>query len=420
MPGERLARLPGSLTEADLAAAEVFTLDDLEDAGGDVIDGRAGAGVSRDGDLEGEDGQRRRRRRGGRGRGRGRGRGDGADGMEGADLADGAAASEELEGESAQAAPAAMAPRAPRAPRPVQADPEPDLDDLDDDVVQAPRGPRTTPFGSVWDSQIGTPTAASGTSPAPILDDEDFDEPEIPEYLIAEQRRGAARSGGGGGGGARGGRSAYRSAMERERYGGGGGSRSGGINRYPDVSARSTPAHDQAQRAAGGGFGRRDQAPSAPRSSGEWSEVPPELEEQLRAQLASTPVKASAPTGRVEPVTQADVLDVAPAHAEVPEAKPKRASTRKPAAANAFETGIETDAPEAKPKRASTRKPAAAKAPASAVADPADVADATEAKPKRASTRKPAAAKAVDGDAEAPAAKPKRASTRKPTDSEPA
>ena len=36
LPGERLARV-GGLTEADLAAAEVFTLDDLEDAGGEVI-----------------------------------------------------------------------------------------------------------------------------------------------------------------------------------------------------------------------------------------------------------------------------------------------------------------------------------------------------------------------------------------------
>ncbi len=82
--------------------------------------------------------------------------------------------------------------------------------------------------------------------PAPSsrsTDDEDFDEPEIPEYLIAEQRRGAAGRGGGGGGGARGGRAAYQSAISRERYGRGGG---GGINRYPDVSGR-TPAAGQRQ-----------------------------------------------------------------------------------------------------------------------------------------------------------------------------
>ena len=252
--------------------------------------------VERDGEPEGEDGQRRRRRRGGRGRGRGRGRADGTD-------------AEPIDADQPTVAVDA---------RPLDAIGS-DLDlgdeDLDEDeIAVAPSAPRTNPFGSVWDSQIGTPAASSGTGTLPIADDEDFDEPEIPEYLIAEQRRGAARSGGGGGGGARGprgGRSAYRSAMERERYGGGSGSRSGGINRYPDVSARTTPAHDQAQRTAGGGFGRRDQAPASPRSSGEWSEVPPELEEQLRAQLAQAPAKPSVDRAPAVPagISEAETAD---------------------------------------------------------------------------------------------------------------
>ncbi len=412
MPGERLARLPGSLTEADLAAAEVFTLDDLEDAGGDLIDSRPADGP-RDGDAEGEDGQRRRRRRGGRGRGRGRGRGDGFDGPEGSEVA--GEARDAAEGEMAAAAPVARPARPVRQPRAAAPVADLDVDDVDDDDIPAPRPPRAASFGSVWDSQIGTPAAASTTGRAPVVDDEDFDEPEIPEYLIAEQRRGAARSGGGGGG-ARGGRSAYRSAMERERYGGGSGSRSGGINRYPDVSARTTPAHDQAQRTAGGGFGRRDQAPASPRSSGEWSDVPPELEEQLRAQIAGSPPKAAAPARPA----QADVgtADAATPSDDAPEAKPKRATTRKPAASKAAAPAEapSDDDPQAKPKRATTRKPAASKA---APADP-EATDAPEAKPKRATTRKPAAAKATD-DADAPAAaKPKRASTRKPAESDPA
>ena len=201
LPGERLAKA-GGLSEADLAAAEVFTLDDLDESvGGEGTD--AGG---RDAAEAHDDGGRRRRRRGGRGRGRGRGREDGAP------------------------------TEAPDRPVPADADRyAAEIDEDEDQPLEAPRPPRSTPFGSVWDSQLGT-TAAPSSNLAPIADDEDFDEPEIPEYLIAEQRRGArgARPQGGRGG-PRGGRSAYQSAMERERYGRG---RSGGINRYPDVSGR--------------------------------------------------------------------------------------------------------------------------------------------------------------------------------------
>ena len=72
LPGERLSRAAGPLTEADLAQAEVFTLDDLEDAGAPSRSAAPTAiGRAEDGDEP-----RRRRRRGGRGRGRGRGRGE--------------------------------------------------------------------------------------------------------------------------------------------------------------------------------------------------------------------------------------------------------------------------------------------------------------------------------------------------------
>jgi hypothetical protein len=343
LPGERLARVPGSLTEADLAAAEVFTIDDLEAADGKVIEPTSGGRpVSGDGEADGEDGQRRRRRRGGRGRGRGRGQGDGTeDGPFEADVRPTVTAGTNTVEDRDR-------------------DRDRDRDEDEDEVAVAPRSPKAKPFGSVWDSQLGTPVAASGAGRAPDLDEEDFDEPEIPEYLIAEQRRGTGRPAGGGAGrGPRGGRSAYQSAMERERYGGGGG-RSGGINRYPDVSARTTPARDQAQRDAGGGYGRRDQIPASPRGSGEWSELPPELEAQLRAQLAQAPSKVPATAKATAP--EAAHADEAQATAG---AKPKRASTRVPATAKATapETAHADEAQAtagAKPKRASARKPATA------------------------------------------------------------
>ena len=77
------------------------------------------------------------------------------------------------------------------------------FDDLD--ALAAPRAPRSTPFGSVWDTQLGAPARPAASGPAPVSDeDEDLDEPEIPEYLLAERRQ-ANRGGGGGGNRGRGG-----------------------------------------------------------------------------------------------------------------------------------------------------------------------------------------------------------------------
>ncbi|HET9084553.1 MAG TPA: NYN domain-containing protein, partial [Candidatus Limnocylindrales bacterium] len=184
LPGERLSGRSGDLSEADLASAEVFTLDDL-----DATASSPDAPEAPDGDVgeSREDGGRRRRRRGGRGRGRGRGR-DETPVVSGAPVTD-------------------------------SFDEDEDEDEEDQAPIEAPR-PRSTPFGSVWDSQLGTSAAPTNLNP-PSPEDEDFDEPEIPEYLIAEQRRGKGTSNRGGGRGPRGGRSAYQSAIERERYGGG-------------------------------------------------------------------------------------------------------------------------------------------------------------------------------------------------------
>ena len=170
LPGERLSKAVGNLTESDLAAAEVFTLDDLGEPAVEPAAGSAGAVEGEGTELREDEAGRRRRRRGGRGRGRGRGR-----------------------DEAGQAAEPSSVPGPSAGPAPL-ADFDDDIEDADDEPA-APRGPRTTPFGSVWDSQLGTSAAPAAANLSPLSDDdEDFDEPEIPEYLIAEQRRGAGRA----------------------------------------------------------------------------------------------------------------------------------------------------------------------------------------------------------------------------------
>ena len=312
LPGERLSKAPGTLSEAELAAAEVFTLDDLDADGAGEPSTAAPAGTPGSIEGEGDDATRRRRRRGGRGRGRGRGRGEG------------------------EIAPTTAGPAAGGRPAPRDVDASDDeLDDLDE-VAAAPAAPRTNPFGSVWDSQLGTPTPPASGTFAPLSDDEDLDEPEIPEYLIAEQRRGPGLRGGSGGNrGPRGGRAAYQSAIARERYGRGGG---GGINRYPDVSGRTAPprvdrSYDRGDRGDRVDRGERvDRAPAPRRGSGEWSEVPPELEAQLRAQLANKPpVATPAPTPVVEETTQQASGDVATPAAAKPRTTRRATSTAKAA-----------------------------------------------------------------------------------------
>ena len=402
LPGERLARVGGGLTEADLAAAEVFTLDDPSDVGtdapdsSDVVAGRI---------EEGE--PRRRRRRGGRGRGRGRGHADDAqEGQEGQEDQVGQQSLEPEAEPAAQSGRPARPVRTPAAPRPANLD-------ADEEFVPARRAPRPTPFGSVWDSQIGTPTGPVPASRPPIAEAEDFDEPEIPEYLIAEQQRGANRNAGRG---ARGGRSAYQSAMDRERYGRGSGG-GGGINRYPDVSARTSPVGPRRDDRA---YGRSDRPAVVPppRSSSEpWSEVPPELEAMLRAQVAQKPV--SAPTPRVDdrrPSADEPAMGSVPPvrAARKPGARTARAAEISPAvdADDAGAIGREPAA-EVTPKRRATRVPKAAVVDLGVAAETATPAS----KPRAA--RKPAAAKAADptapgiDDPAAAAAAPKRRSARR-------
>ena len=391
LPGEKLSKAGGRFDEADLAAAEVFTLDDMDEGvGGEGTDDGEGTTETRD------DAGRRRRRRGGRGRGRGRGRDETA-----------AAAPTPATGER-------------RAAPPEEFDNEVELED---EPIVAPR-PRSNPFGSVWDSQLGTPTPAARLGPIPgDEDEEDFDEPEIPEYLIAEQRQGRGAAGGGRGparGGPRGGRSAYQTAIARERFGRGG---SSGINRYPDVSGRT-----QAPRAPReeGRYGREERPrDAAPRGSSAepWSEVPPELEAMLRAQVSQRPTARPTETGAdrsaatepVEDIVGADAVEVADAAAA---AAPKRRSTRSTAAKTTSRSKATTAA---KPRASRKAASSAAAANADEAGAPGDApAEGGTATPKRRAARKtsiasPAASGAVDGvNAEAgTTAAPKRRTTRK-------
>ena len=271
LPGEKLSR--GA--EAAEAPAEI------EEA--------VAAAPTEDQPSEEEAGRRRRRRRGGRGRGRG-GR-----------------SAESTEGQSSEGQPSED-----------QASEEALAASVHPDEV--PTLPQHSGFGSVWDSQIGVPAdtapAAAGAPGGDSADDQDFeDEPEVPEYLLAEKKQG--RRGGRGGRSGRGGRNAsggYRSAIDRERYGSGSGSSSS----YSRSSGRG-----------------RGNSPSTPRASAQsmepieqtaggdpWSEVPPEVQELLRAEVArreSTAPKADAPTEeKPKPKSTRKRTTKKPAKAEAP------------------------------------------------------------------------------------------------------
>jgi lysophospholipase len=214
--------------------------------------------------------------------------------------------------------------------------------------------------------------------------------------------------------------------MERERYGRGGGG-GGGINRYPDVSGRprpSTPQRDDRNYSRGD---RPVTSAPPPRSSNEpWSDVPPELEAMLRAQVAQKPAPSRPSAGSANPVAvdlaAPVVIDDVPVTR--PRATRKPAAAREPAAAKSATAGTSASKGTTAKPRAS-RKPAAAKAPGAveasgtAVADGAatDAASAPKAAAKPRATRKPkaaATAAAPDaGDVGTADAAPKRRTTRK-------
>ena len=367
LPGEKLSKAASAVAAAAMAPVD----SEQDEDPGEFLDGEARV----DGE---EEPRRRRRRRGGRGRGRGRTHEDAVVGAGGADTA--------LE--------------------PGGLDAE---DDDDDEAADAPAPAKRSvhAFGSVWDSQIGVPTAA--VSGGPVFDDEDLDEPPIPEYLIAERRQRDGRGGGNAGrGGGRGVRSGYAAAVERERFGGrsapsgrsaSGGS--GGSARYGEPAPRGGNREPDRFRTD------RSQARPAPRvgnADEPWSEVPPEIEAMLRAQIGSRPRPAA-------PAALSASTPVAGGESEAPAPAPKRRVTRKPAASAAAESAVSAAPAEeaAAPKRRAPRKAAAA--------SDSDAATTGKAEPKRRTPRK-VAAKDESG-ASAATAAPKRRSTRKaaePTD----
>ena len=325
LPGERLSR--GPETDEVAAVADDADLDELvevEDAEtGEYAGGQNGSEAALDAN-------RRRRRRGGRGRGRGRR--DETDVLTGSDA--GTTESSAIVGSVGS----------------VGADDEDE--DFEDELppTQAP----VHAFGSVWDSQIGVPSGTASASagsfaPGTGEDEDDLDEPEVPEYLLAERRQRGGQRGGTGRPGQRPvrGRSAYQAALDRERYG----SRPpqpsfGGSTASPN--ARPDRDRDRGRDRGRGGrpqHGGRpmDRGPrpdarpmtSKSRSAEPWSEVPPEVEEMLRAEMArKAPIADTRPAPRSEPTAPPTAFSASPDdEAATPAAKPARRSRSTKAAA---------------------------------------------------------------------------------------
>ncbi len=388
LPGEKLSRAATPASEP--VASEAPDSEPAEDQDAAVASGDDDGEPM---DANGEEPRRRRRRRGGRGRGRGRGHGFDEETTVGA------------------TDPGALADPEDEAPEP----------------APAPVKRSGHAFGSVWDSQIGMPTSAVGGAP-PLPDDEDLDEPPIPEYLIAERRQ---RNGGRGGPGTRtgGGRSrgAYAAALDRERYGAGHG---GGGTRFAEPAPRGGRSDDRSRGGRVEDRARGDRAAPRPPARGRsgdepWSEVPPEIEAMLRAQLGGSPGQAprtARPTTERAAVAAdavgADAVE-SPAEATEPVPAPPEAPTPRRRATRTTAKAAPTEAAEAvaaTPKRRTTRKAAAVATPAEAPAD--GDAEAT-APPKRRTTRKSAANPDVGADGaplEAAVAAPKRRTTRRKAD----
>lgn len=139
---------------------------------------------------------------------------------------------------------------------------------------------------------------------------------------------------------------------------------------------------------------------SEPRSAEPWSEVPPELEQLLRAELAR-----KAPVSEPQPRTEAPALEIrateAPAE-EVAKPKPRATRTRTAKIAPAASSMGEASAPEsstevpAKTSAAKTRTTRARTTKAAPAAEAAVGGEAT-AEPKKPATRRRKAAPVEEG-----------------------
>ncbi len=408
LPGEKLSRAVGDDGEEPL---------DLEEVAEEIL---AEQGQDEAGLLD-ADGRRRRRRRGGRGRGRGR------------------RPESESEivavGESVGASAAAF----------VGESAAEDEEYLDEEIAPLPQH---STFGSVWDSQIGVPSTPVGATPSAVdhLEDEDLeDEPEIPEYLLAERRQQGQNRGRGGGNrmgrpqGRRGG-VGYQSAVDRERYGRsgtsafGGGGGGGGMSRMPDRNRapmggnrgpRPQPQQQSRPRPPYVEPSREIERPERPVSSEPWSEVPPEVQDMLRAELARRQAPAS-------PARESAAPTAAPVTARPAGG---RASTRAPRGATASAAGsspeastaaaeapsVEAASPgTAAPRRRTATRSSATRPAAAATAEPARAPEGGTPAPKarrgRAAAGTAAGGEAASGSAEKSAAvKPRRTATRRAT-----
>jgi uncharacterized LabA/DUF88 family protein len=366
--GGRLVALPGEKLSRAAATEEGEPVEEelLVEAAEEIVEGAEGetAEAGADG-VEGAG--HRRRRRGGRGRGHGRSQAPGEAG----------------EGEAVES---------------------------EDGAATVAPATRPNQFGSVWDSQIGMDSRPARLAPISPEED-DYAEPEIPEYLLAERRRsggGGGRGGRGASGGGRGVRSAYASAVDRERYG------RGASSRYPEPARQPQPQRHRDDRPARQPQSQGHRGVVSPRqgsrdSAEPWSEVPPELEELLRAQLST---KLSKPVnGEAGPSQEA-------AQAERPaeKARPASRSRRKPAEAAEAPAGEstgggeapagESPAEKAKPASRSRRKPAVASGEASGEASggasgEASGVDAAPATPKKRAPARKRTAAAAEAAAEA-------------------
>ena len=463
LPGEKLSKARVARTAVPAVAEVAEEAEAVEDAEATAAD--AAPDVP---ETDGEGEPRRRRRRGGRGRGRGRGQEGGVD----------AATDGDAEGRPVEAGTPVGAGTPVEPGTPVEAEPE---FDVDDESMPPPRRARPAAFGSVWDSQIGVAAPAAGR---PVGEDEEFDdEPEIPEYLIAERRNRVGQGARGGqpiqgnrGGRGRGG--AYAAAIDRERYGRGGatggagvGMRSGepasrgGVTRDAAPRRDVPPRRDAAPRRDIGRSvqARPDRFESRSGGSEPWSEVPPELEELLKAQLAqklgrqaearsvatesalveppvagpdsSAPVRGRGrrrPAAAGAPVVLAaeaatPMVESAPVSALAPARRRRGASTAVVSTEPALVAAPSVEpAPEASPapKRRAARPKAASPAGARPAETPPVAEVAPVAVPKRRTTRATAAprataatvapaADATSSTTDAPA--PKRRTTRKAT-----
>jgi uncharacterized LabA/DUF88 family protein len=324
LPGERLSRAGGP-EDGDLEA-------EIDEASLEASDATSAEGNA---DLDGADGdaRRRRRRRGGRGRGRGRQQYD-----------------------------------APRTAEGGVETPTEDEEFLEDEIAPLPQH---STFGSVWDSQLGVQPAAISAGGEPGDDEEFEDEPEIPEYLLAERRqrgRGGRNMRQGGGGR----RSGYQSAVDRERYGrtgapsygGGGGNRmdrgrpqGGNRGPRPQQPRPQRPAYQEPM---------REQERPLTASAEPWSEVPPEVQELLRAELARRQTQAGTRGNegyRRQDAPSVETRPAEPALSAVAEAEPAPTRGRRTRSTGRSTSGA-TSATEAVTVETAAEAPAAEVAPA--------------------------------------------------------